>query len=100
MECPKCESVRSLVDNTRDHDAGDGWPLPGFVGVQRFRTCKGCGHRFKTVELRAADVGRIVTPDARRDAHIDALNSAAKELADRAQALRDAKQRQSWGTGS
>ena len=41
MKCPKCSNRRLSVLDTK----------PGPEFVRRFRQCKKCGHRFKTMEV-------------------------------------------------
>lgn len=46
IQCPKCQSARMDVIDTR----------PGDECTVRRRKCRGCGHRFTTVEIIKADV--------------------------------------------
>lgn len=41
IQCPKCQSARMSVIDTR----------PGDESTVRRRECRGCGHRFTTVEI-------------------------------------------------
>jgi transcriptional regulator NrdR family protein len=85
------------VTETRDHDIGQGWPLPGVSGTLRRRQCNNCDARFKTVEIAVDNLPRLTTPSADRAARIAAMEAVAAEMSARAGALRSIDRRETAG---
>jgi transcriptional regulator NrdR family protein len=61
LRCPACGGLYSRVDETRG-DVAD----PRQPRIVRVRTCRGCGHQLKSIELQAPPSRRIRLPDLDR----------------------------------
>lgn len=72
MTCPKCGHDKFTADNTRTTEEG----------VMRYRECRECGYRFKTIEFPARKYEELMAENQKYRTLLaglaDALHHATK----------------------